>query len=240
MKLSIVIPVLNEERTLKEQIRKVTHFLNNDPGCFSDTKIIIADNGSTDLTPVFGLELAEEFERVTYLRTPDPGVGNALKNAWGLSNSDLIGYMDLDLATDLSHLYEVERAFALDDVDFVNGSRLLKESKVIGRSRLRTFTSKSFNLLLRIVFNTKFTDGMCGFKFLRRCILPDLIFNGANSNDWFFSSELMIVAEKMNKKVLEIPISWTDDPNSKVKILNLSKQYIKSILKLKRIIWRLK
>lgn len=75
--------------------------------------------------------------------------------------------MDLDLATDLKHLHQVFDALLNKNFEIVAGTRLAKESVVIGRTPLRNFTSKVFNKILNFKFNGNFTDGMCGFKFLK-------------------------------------------------------------------------
>lgn len=234
MKLTIVIPVLNEESTLQRQIELLNLYLEHNQDVFTETEVIIADNGSSDSTQDIGIRISNDFKNIRYCRTPVPGVGSALKYAWTNSSSEIIGYMDLDLATNLNHLKEVINIFAEKQVDLVNGSRLLDQSVVIGRSKIRTFTSKTFNLLVKLVFGVKFSDGMCGFKFLRRDQLEKIISNGATSNDWFFSTELLVVGEKLNLNIVEIPVVWTDDNNSKVKIISLSTKYIKSIFELNR------
>jgi glycosyltransferase len=75
---------------------------------------------------------------------------------------------------------------------------------------------------------------MCGFKFLKRDILEVLIENGADNNGWFFSTELLVVADYKKFKILDLPIRWTDDPSSKVKIIKLSIEYLKAIFNLKK------
>ena len=75
---------------------------------------------------------------------------------------------------------------------------------------------------------------MCGFKFLKRTILNDLILSGADNDGWFFSTELLIVADYKKYKLLDLPVVWTDDQNSKVKIIKLSVEYLKAMNILKK------
>lgn len=234
MKIEITIPVLNEEATIDKQIRKLNSYIDKNLKEFGSIKIIIADNGSSDETPLKAQNLKHELERVEYLRLDQKGVGLALKSSWTASDADIVGYMDLDLATDLNHLPQALQKLISFEADIVTGSRLKKGSKVIGRSNLRNITSLAFNTIVSAVFRTSFSDGMCGFKFLQRNKLESLISNGAKSDGWFFATELLVVGEFLNFRVYDLPVHWTDDPNSKVKILKLTFEYMQKIMELKR------
>lgn len=232
--LGIVIPVLNEEETILENVKKMVEYLHSDS--LNDINIIfyIGDNGSTDQTPALSIKLTEEYNGIVYYeKVPRKGVGLALKHIWPLIDADYIGYMDLDIATDLKHIREVVDVFENDNADIIYGSRLHKGSEVIGRSPKREFTSRAFNFILRTYLGLKISDGMCGFKFLKKEILEDLIKNGAENDGWFFSTELLTIAEWKGYKVYELPVKWTDDGNSKVNIQKLTTQYLKGMKRLK-------
>jgi len=234
MTLEITIPVLNEERSLEKQILKILAFvqtLDHDNKSYS---LVIADNGSSDNTRAIGMRMANEISSIKYIRLPKPGVGLALKTSWGESTADIVGYMDLDLSTDITHLNDVVKKFENMDVQIVNGSRLLKNSQVIGRKLLREITSRGFNFLITILFGIQFTDGMCGFKFLRRDILESIHANGANNDGWFYSTELLIIGEKLGYSICEIPVKWEDDVDSRVKVTKLTLRYLKDMISLRR------
>lgn len=232
--LEIVIPVLNEEDTLAAQIGVVLAYLQVS-GLAQQFEVVltVSDNGSTDATPVIARQLEAE-GKIKYIRLEKRGVGLALKTAWGQSSANYVGYMDLDLATDLTHLSEVAIAIAKPDVAIVYGSRLHPKSQVIGRSPLREFTSRVFNLILKLYLGVGFSDGMCGFKFMKRRHLTLLLENGANNDGWFFCTELLVVAEWLGLGLYELPVKWTDDPNSKAKIIKLAKEYIAAMTVLRR------
>lgn len=126
-------------------------------------------------------------------------------------------------------------AIATEGFDLVYASRLHRDSKVIGRTLKREITSRVFNLMLRFYLGTKFSDGMCGFKWLRRELVKPLIEGGAISNGWFFSTELLTIAEWKGVNLCELPVIWRDDiTSSRVKILPLAKQYIAAMQVLKK------
>lgn len=234
MRFDITIPVLNEEITLKQQVRQLHGFLSThfpEPGQW---RIVIADNGSTDRTALLARDLCEELPEVRLVLVPKKGVGLALKTSWAQSDADIVGYMDLDLATDLSHFLQAYEVLAERQADLVYATRLHRHSKVIGRTLKREITSRVFNAMLRLYLGIRFSDGMCGFKFLRREYVDTLRRYGAESDGWFFSTELLSVAEWLGLRLHELPVTWTDDTSSsRVRILPLAKQYIRAMQQLK-------
>jgi glycosyltransferase involved in cell wall biosynthesis len=235
--IEITIPVLNEEETLANSISIIIKFISSSPLKNSNILIVIADNGSIDQTPLISQKLSLQYQQVKYIRLEKKGVGLALKESWMKSEADIVGYMDLDLSTDLKHLFQTFELLLTDSADIVAASRLSKESYVFGRSFVRGLASRVFNLLVRFVFNSRFKDGMCGFKFLKKNVFLELQKFGLENDGWFFSTELLIVAEHLTKKIYDLPVTWIDDRRSKVKIIKLSIEYM---FEIKNLYMRLK
>ena len=235
MTFDVTIPVLNEEATLDQNVRILNQFLQQHFPDAGQWQIVIADNGSTDRTLEIAQALSEELSTVTYVKVPKKGVGLALKTSWGQSKADIVGYMDLDLATDLPHFLETYDAIAHQGYDLVYGSRLHPKAEVVNRPLKREIASRGFNFILKMYLGVRFSDGMCGFKFLRRSIYPTLFEKGAQNDGWFFSTELLVISEWMNYKIYELPVKWTDDvSSSRVKIVPLAKKYLRSMYELKK------
>ena len=234
MTFDVTIPVLNEEETLDRQVRILHDFLSEHFPTPGQWRIVIADNGSTDNTRHIAAALGDELTEVHLVRVPEKGVGLALKTSWQASTADMVGYMDLDLATDLKHFIQAYNALNTEGFDLVYATRLHRKSKVIGRTLKREITSRIFNLILKLYLGVKFSDGMCGFKWLRREHLPALMAGGAESNGWFFSTELLTVAEWKGLKMCELPVIWRDDTtSSRVNIRRLAMQYLRAMKVLK-------
>jgi len=230
MTFEITIPVLNEEETLQRQVSILFDFLCENFPQKSDWKIVIADNGSIDRTFEIANDLKDELGNIRLIQTTKRGVGLALKTSWSSSDADVVGYMDLDLATELSHFLKVAEVIDNQGIELVYGTRLHADSEVIGRTLKREITSRIFNFLVSNYLRTNFSDGMCGFKFLKRKHLDKLLKSGAVSDGWFFSTELLATAEWNNLKIYELPVKWTDDAgSSKVKIFKLAKEYLKAM-----------
>jgi len=231
MKINIVIPVLNEELRIEKGINEAIKYL--DQNLYNNYMITIVDNGSVDMTEKIAKQLVSEHQNIDYIKLEQRGVGLALREAVKVNNCEIIGYMDVDLSTDLRHIKEMYELF-LDNSKtvIVNGSRLLHHSNVTNRTIKREITSRGLNFILRVLLDVKFTDAMCGFKFFRKSTIEDLIRQSSENHGWFYCTELLVRAEWKGFNITEIPVVWKDDLNSKVKIIKLSINYMKEILKL--------
>ncbi len=227
----IVIPVLNEEKRLRKGVETISSFLAKNG--FNNCRIVIADNGSSDNTAKVAAELCVEYPNTAYISVGQRGVGLALKAAWGQSIADVVGYMDVDLATGLEHFKEVIEIFERGGVDVVNGSRNLPNSHVSNRRLIREITSRGFNILLRFILNTHITDGMCGFKFTRRDVYQNIAEYGIRNGGWFFCTEYLCLAERLGFAIAEIPVRWHDDQDSRAHIIQLSAYYLREIVRLR-------
>lgn len=227
----IVLPVLNEEKRLIAGVKKLLDFFIQIQ--FENFIITIVDNGSEDQTPLIARTLAMEYARVKFISIKKKGVGLALKTAWNSSVADVVGYMDVDLATDIAHFKEVMRLFDNQMGDVVNASRNLPSAKVFNRKFLRTILSHSYNKLLKHFLNIQFTDGMCGFKFLRRSVYQQLNAIGLYNDGWFFCTELLFLSERQGFVIAEIPVTWTDDNDSRVQLIKTIFYYLREMCKLR-------
>ena len=217
--VDVVIPCLNEELALPVSIRRL-HDVMSTTLAHCQWNIVIADNGSTDGTQAESQALSAEFPAVRYLRLEQRGRGRALRRSWTESAADIMAYMDVDLSTNLTHLRPMIDAIARDNYDIAIGSRLLPDSHVVGRTLKRETTSRGYSLLFRLMFFTSFRDAQCGFKAISRRAADDLA-PLVEDNGWFFDSELLILAQKCGYRIRELPVQWTDDPDSRVRILRL-------------------
>ena len=229
----IIFPVYNEEKRLVNGIEKVHKYISS---LGIDFEFLIADNASTDKTAQIAKTLCERFSNVHYLGIPEKGVGIAFRSAVKQLNTDVIGYMDVDLSTDIRYFSDVVYYFENNSAfDMVNASRFNKKSITTGRKWYRNITSYGLILLLKLVFHMKASDAICGFKFFRKEPLLKLLSEASSENGWFFIIELLIRAERENMKIIELPVRWEDDAkHSKVNLIGTISNYITQIIKLRR------
>ena len=229
--LDIVIPVLNEERALPESIPVLHAHLAANFSEF-DWRIVIADNGSEDATPQVSERLSREYPGVSPFRLEQRGRGLALRTTWLASDADIVAYMDVDLSTDLEALKPLVGAVAEQGYDIAIGSRLIRGARVELRPLKREITSRGYSFLFRSMFFTGFRDAQCGFKAVNRRAVDELV-PLIENNRWFFDTELLILAEANGFRIREIPVHWTDDPDTRVKILGTAIEDVKGLLRLR-------
>lgn len=235
-KLNILLPVYNEERRLTHGVRETDRYLSE------ETEIpyilTIVDNASTDQTEEIAHALCEELSgHVNYLRIEEKGVGAAFRAGVAANECELVGYMDIDLSTDIRHIPQMYAAFyAEHPADMVNASRWSKQSDSSGRKLYRNITSIGLVWLLKLVFRMRASDAICGFKFFRKECAEALIAEaGTGTNGWFYLIELLIRAERKGLKIIELPVRWADDSkNSTVHTFPLIREYLRQIVLLKR------
>ena len=228
--VDVVIPVLNEESALPVCIGKLRDFFARNPG--PRWRILVADNGSTDRTAEVAEELMTHSDDLSVTHLELRGRGRALKQAWLESDAEVLCYMDVDLSTDLKSLPEIVDAVAEGGYDLAIGSRLLKDSDVVGRTLKREITSRGYSLLFRSMFRTGFRDAQCGFKAIKRDAAQKLV-PLVVDNAWFFDSELLIIAEKNGFRIKEVPVRWVDVPDTRVRIISTAWEDIKGLLRLR-------
>jgi glycosyltransferase involved in cell wall biosynthesis len=229
--VEIVIPVLNEERALPACIATLREFLAEHLSPHS-WRITVADNGSTDDTLAIAQHLATEHpSQVGVIHLDRRGRGRALRRAWTESNCDIVSYMDVDLSTGLEAFPLMVKAIAEEGYHIGNGSRLMRGAQ-IERSFKRDTISRAYNLIIKLGFWTKFSDAQCGFKAMSRSaaqvLLPAVV-----NNHWFFDTELLIIAEKRGFKIKDIPVRWSEDPDSRVKVVGTAMEDLRGLARLR-------
>ena len=226
--VDVVIPVYNEERALPQSVATLREFLSKNLP--QSCKIVIADNASTDKTWEVAQDLARRYPDVVAQHIDQKGRGRALKHSWLQSEADIVSYMDVDLSTDLTAFPPLIQAIE-DGYDIAIGSRFLGGSKV-KRSFKRELTSRGYIVLIKVLFWSKFSDAQCGFKALSRRAVRELV-PLVEDNEWFFDTELLILAEKKRFRIKEIPVVWVEDPDSRVRILKTVRQDIGGLLRMR-------
>jgi glycosyltransferase involved in cell wall biosynthesis len=214
MHVEITIPVYNEERDLLTSIRTLREFLNGVP--LFESSLVIADNGSTDRTGEIAQELRQQYPDISVVTIPEKGRGLALRTVWSRSQADVVAYMDVDLSTNLKFFPLLVQGISIG-YDLAVGSRLMQASR-IKRSLKRDVLSRNYNRLIKLMFRNQFSDAQCGFKAVRREVAQRLLPHVRNNN-WFFDCEMMLLAEKHGFRIFEVPVEWTEDTDSRAKIL---------------------
>ena len=228
--VDLVIPVYNEAHVLEDSLRRLAAGMAD---CREFRwRIVVVNNGSTDETGRIGRRLARKHEFVEFLHLDEKGRGRALRKAWTETDAEFSLYMDVDLSTDLA---AVPQAVGLlrEGADVVTGCRLHPDSEIT-RCLRREILSRMYNRLIRWVLRTRtFDDAQCGFKGVRIDSVRTLL-TLVKDQEWFFDTELLVLAEYAGMRIRTLPIRWVEDKDSRVNIPATIWQDLKGLARLRR------
>lgn len=204
---SLILPAHNESANLEKCVYTVQSILDG-----QNYEIIIAEDGSVDGTDKIAERLAKENNRIRFLHDNKKlGRGLALKKACKISRGERIGYIDVDMATDIMHLKELIEYSRQYDV--VTGSRYMESSET-KRPFLREIVSRSYNFLVRFMLDCEIYDSQCGFKAFSKKFVNDEILN-IEEKTWAWDTIVLVNAIKKGYKFKEFAVEWEEKKDSK-------------------------
>jgi glycosyltransferase involved in cell wall biosynthesis len=197
--LSVVIPVYNEEKIIKEN----TIFLNKALSTtILDYEIILVDDGSTDTTPDLLRELCELVPQVRVVTSrKNEGLGSALEKGFFCAGKDLVFYTDCDMPVKYSQIRGLIKAMVLHKADIVSCTK----GKVFGESLLRRACSRLYNWFIGLIFDVNMKDINFSCKLFNRQVLKGLNLQSSGS---FISAEIMLKASYMGLRIFQMPIGY--------------------------------
>lgn len=213
MKLSIIIPVFNEEKTVEEILRKVIEVRLP-----LKKEIIVVDDGSTDKTSKVlskfknkSLDFARDknlkFKILKYNK--NKGKGAAVKTGIRHATGDLVIIQDADLEYSPQYFEKLLKPIFEKDAEVVYGSRLISYPlRLWGKNKtilpIHLIANKFLTLLTNILYSSNLTDMETGYKLFKREVLNGI---SINSNKFDFEAEVTAKILKRKIPILEVPIS---------------------------------
>ncbi|HYA29314.1 MAG TPA: glycosyltransferase family 2 protein [Acidobacteriota bacterium] len=206
MKLSVLVPVYNEEQTLEEVVRRVCVFP-------MVKEIILVDDGSTDHSREILTRLEKENQRAgdtlstirTFFQPHNQGKGAALKTALGHATGDIVLVQDADLEYDPADYPTLLEPIQKGLADVVYGSRFAGG----GAHRVLFFWHSMGNrvltLLSNMLSNLNLSDMEVGYKVFRAEVLKGI---ELKSQRFGFEPEITIKLAKKGCRFYEVPISY--------------------------------
>lgn len=230
MKISLCIPMYNEEKIIADTITQVRSYMSEN---FDDWEVIFSDDGSTDGCLAIVKASADEHVRVVG-HAQNKGKGAAVRNAVQSAAGDIIIFTDSDLAYGLDVIKAAVEMFAANgDADMIVGSRNLDKSGYEGYTFTRRIASKAYIKCLALVAGFKMTDSQCGFKCFRRGVARE-VFKTCEVDGFAFDFEVLIKANKIGAKVLEMPVKVVNHCGSKVNVLRDSIKMLRDVREIKK------
>jgi len=208
--LSIIIPAYNEERRLPGSMEQILSWAQGVP---YEVEIIIVENGSTDATTEVAEGFAREHDNVRVIHS-GKGKGKAVQTGVYAGRGEYLFICDSDLSMPIA---EVEKFLPpqLDGYDVAIGSREAPGAQRFDEPSYRHLMGRVFNFIVRVLAVPGFSDTQAGFKMFRREAALE-IFPYMTIMGWTFDVEALYIALKQGKKIVEVPINWYFDEDSRV------------------------
>ncbi len=211
MRICIVIPVYNEEKRVVKTLDKVkASLMKRYRKCLL---LLFVCDGSTDSTEAIVRRYAKfhsQIKLVTEKRRL--GKGGAVIRGFnilcGRYHPDVIGFVDADSSVPGKEILKLLKHLERKNVDGVIASRYLKDSEIIGDLGIGRFiASRSYNALVRLLFNLDFKDTQCGAKFFKaRALCPAL--KDVHLTGMSFDINLVYEVYRRNFNIEEVPVRY--------------------------------
>lgn len=213
--LSVVIPAYNEELRLPRTLIDVFKYLIKQS---YSAEVLVVDDGSTDGTARIVQEWLSDkipLRLITYPDKRNYGKGAAVRRGMLEAQGQFHLFMDADNSTTINHI-ECFWPFFEDGYDIVIGSRGVAHAVIAShQSWYRELAGKIGNRIIQALVVPRIADTQAGFKmFTHRCV--EDLFPRLTINRWGFDVEILAAAQHHSYRIKEVPITWTNDPESKV------------------------
>lgn len=211
MYLSIIVPAYNEEARIDDSLRKLIAYLSSQDYSW---EVLVADDGSADATASL-VEAHSTDERVRLLQLPHRGKGGAVKAGMLQAKGRYRMMCDADLAMPVEWIAGFVEAMERGH-DVIIGSRQIQGARRFDEPASRHLMGRLFNWCVRLVAVSNFQDTQCGFKCFS-AEAAERLFPLQRSTGFGFDVEILFLASRAGLDVIETPIDWYHQPNSKVR-----------------------
>ena len=239
--LSLIIPCYNESKRIDIMLEGLADFDVKWKGRY---EVIIVDDGSKDDTSEKIKEAVNskyDFlrDKIHVEKMPaNGGKGSALKKGVSLATGDYILTLDADMSTKPTELLNWQKKekdiFILEDTVYI-GSRRHEDGK-IEALKSRKFIGGVFNSIVQVLTTLRLKDTQCGFK-LYPATAAKMLFGNMQSKGWAHDVELLYQADLNDYKIIEMPINWVNQPESKVHVVKDSLMMFLGVLAISFRIW---
>lgn len=226
---SLVIPAYNEQNRLPGSLEQIFHFLELQS--FS-SEVLVIENGSTDNTFQIAQDYARQHPTLRVVHNDLRGKGLAIQRGIKEARGEYIFMCDADLSMPVEEISKFLPP-QLPGLDIAIASREAPGSVRYNEPYYRHLTGRVFNTLIRWLVLPSLQDTQCGFKCIRaevaREIVPYQTLTG-----WAFDVEMLYIARRRGYQIVEIPIDWYFNADSKISVLRDSWRMFLDLLLIRR------
>lgn len=205
--VSVVVPARNEAGSLGELLDRV-------PRLGSETELIIIEGHSKDNTweVIQGLPDVFPGGRIRKMRQTGKGKGNAVREAFAAASGDIVTILDADLTMPPEDLPKYVEALSSGKADFANGVRLVYPMDQQAMRFANLCANKAFSLVFSWLLGQPVKDTLCGTKAMWKKDYMRLDANRAYFGDFdpFGDFDLLFGADKLNLKIMDVPIRYRE------------------------------
>jgi glycosyltransferase involved in cell wall biosynthesis len=206
----------------------VVYFLQNQS--FS-SEVLVVVNASTDRTLEVVNEFAARHEQLRVIAEPLPGKGRAVQKGMLAAKGAYRFFADADFSMPVAEVLRFIPPAV--DVPIAIASREAPGAVRYDEPPYRHLTGRVFNGLIRGLVLPALNDTQCGFKMFRADI-AEALFRQQTLMGWSFDVELLYIASRKSIPILEIPIPWYFNPESKINVWRDSWRMFLDLLAIRR------
>ena len=200
IKISIIVPVYNEEKTILEILKKLSDIKKT----YENIEIIVINDGSIDSSNQI-LENNSNFYDSLLSYEKNKGKGNAVRNGLKVARGDYVTFQDADLEYDPKDLLKFFKVIDKFDPDLVIGSRLNYPEYTRSHNILNKFGNKILTTLFNLTYNTTFTDIYTCYVCFKKKLIN---FEDLKTNGFEQQAEILCKVVKTGDKFYEVPINY--------------------------------
>jgi glycosyltransferase involved in cell wall biosynthesis len=207
MQVDIVIPAFNEESRIDRTLRAYRATVVE-----PQARFLVALDCCTDGTAKVVCSHAEVDPRVELHEFPKLGKGGVIMEAFRRCTGDIVGFVDADGATppaEFLRLVEVTSGADGAIASRAHPAAVLPAPRPPGRQ----LASWAFARLTRLLFGLPYRDTQCGAKVVRRQVI-ERVLPLLSSRDFLFDVDLLVTAERLGYRIVEVPTVWLEQPGS--------------------------
>lgn len=212
--LSIIIPAYNEEKRLPLTLKQASHFIEAQA---YESEVLIVENGSQDRTFELAQDFASSYAHIRVIRETQRGKGLAVRTGMLAARGAYRFMADADFSMPVA---EINRFLPpnLEDFDIAIASREAPGAVRYNEPHHRHVVGRVFNTMIRMMALPNLHDTQCGFKCFRAQVAEDL-FARQTISGWSFDVEVLFIARRLGYRIVELPIPWYFNSESKVSVL---------------------
>ena len=225
MKVSIIIPVRNEEFLIDKIIDQLLTKLK-----ISSYEIVFINDFSTDNSAGIIKDLIKNEPKINIYDNKKKGLGSAITEGILKADGELICIMMSDLSDSIDDLEKYYEIIKNENFDAVFGSRFIEGAKVIDYPKKKLILNRIFNIFTKLIFFSNYNDFTNAFKVYKKTALLKTFPLVSESFNIFLELPLKIISRKMKYKI--IPITWINRKvgSSKFDIKELRAKYLFTLI----------